>query len=452
MGSSHRTQRGMAFILALVGVVVISILLAGILLLVASHLSLTHTNSCYANALNLAEAGINWELNKISQNPAWADTTPVTQVFPAGSNRSFRVHIEAYPSGGTWVPPGSFWVVSTGTVDGVSRTVRVVARGYGLHGLYALFGIDTLAVGGNAAINGATGTNGIVNVNGNPSFNGNFWYCGSATGDPVMPIPPGETFHSPLAVDWPTVDTLANQRALEMHQVVEAAMMYTYDEGVDFFKTHNNNGSIVDIAGDPVSIVGYKLDQAAFQQLPKDPNPYLEDGVTPNPLYGKNVIVLGPGDYYFEAMDVQGNNGLKIDTAGGVVNIWLGPADRGGGMDFVNGGCMFFTSHDTSRFHLYQGSKRTLQLTGTMDFYGNVYAYNGPDKFGQYYGTIKILGDGNIWGSVIGYDVDKTTGSAVINFPSDGGIGPGGGGPTPGPGEPILFYGFEQSWEEVNAA
>jgi hypothetical protein len=434
----------MAFILALAAVLIISMLLGGILLLGVSHFSLTHTNSSYANALNLAEAGINWELNKISQNPASADSTPVTQVFPPGSNRSFRVHIEAYPSGGTWVPPSPFWVTSTGTVDGVSRTVRVVASGIGLAGLYALFGIDTLNVGGSAAINGASGTNGVVNVNGQPSFNGNFVYCGTATGGPVTPVPPGEVFREPLRIDWPTVNELANQRAAEKYGL-------TTTQGVDFFATRNDNAQLKDTAGQPISIVQYKLDQSAFKKVVKDPNPYLEDGITPNPLYGMNVIVLGPGDYYFESMDVQGNNGLRIDTASGIVNIWLGPAGGGGGTDFINGGCMFFTSHDPSHFHLYQGSKRDLQLTGTMDFYGNVYAYNGPDKFGQYYGTIKILGDGNMWGSVIGYDVQKTTGSAVITFPSSGGMGPGGAGPGPAPGEPILFYGFQQSWEELNA-
>jgi hypothetical protein len=444
-------QQGMALILALVAIAIITALLAGILLLVVSHFALSHTNSSYANALNLAEAGINWELQKISQNPALADNTPATQVFPTGSNRSFQVHAEAYPAGGAWLPPGPFWVISTGTVDGVSRTVRVVARGYGLAGLYALFGIDTLNVGGNATINGASGTNGVVNVNGNPSFNGNFVYCGTATGGPVTPVPPGEVFHEPLRIDWPTVNELANQRAAEKYDV-------TTNLGVDFFATENNgvpyndNNLIVDIAGNPVPIAQYKLDQGTFQQVAKDANPYLEDGVTPNPLYGKNVIVLGPGDYYFESMDVQGNNGLRIDPGDGIVNIWLGPAAGPGGIDFVNGGCMFFTSHDASRFHLYQGSKRDLQLTGTMDFYGNVYAHNGPDKFGQYYGSIKVLGDGNIWGSVIGYDVYKMTGSAVINFPSNGGMGPGGWGPGPAPGEPIFFYGFDGSWEEVGPA
>jgi hypothetical protein len=440
----------MALVLALVAILIISILLAGSLLLSVSHMSLSNLNNNYANALNLAEAGVNWELWKISTDFLSADNSPVTVEVPPDSGRSFEVHVEAYPGGGAWDGLGPFWIISTGTVSGVSRTVRVVARGYGLAGLYALFGIDSLNVGGNATINGASGTNGTVQIAGSPDINGNFLYCGTATGDTVIPTPPGEVIHTPLAESFPTVNELANLRAWEKYGV------QTY-LGIDFFSTseggvpYNDNASIVDTAGTPISITAYRIGPQTFLQADTDDNPYLEDGITPNPLYGKRVIVLGPGDYYFESFDVQGSNGIKIDDSEGIVNIWLGPSGGSGSADIINGNCLFFTSQDPSHCNIYQGSKRSITLTGTMDMYANVYAYNGPDGSGDYYGLIDIIGDGNIWGSVIGYDVRKATGSATINFPSSGGTGPGGTGPGPAPGEPILFYGFDRSWEEVDA-
>src|SRR5574340_820879 len=129
MESRPGRARGMALVLALVAVLIISLLLSGALLLSVSHFSLSNTNSRYANALYLAEAGVNWELQKISRNASLADATPTTQTFPTGSRRTFTVHVEAYPSGGPWVLPGDLRVVSTGTVEGVQRTVRIIARG-----------------------------------------------------------------------------------------------------------------------------------------------------------------------------------------------------------------------------------------------------------------------------------------------------------------------------------
>ena len=82
-------------------------------------------------------------------------------------------------------------------------------------------------------------------------------------------------------------------------------------------------------------------------------------------------------------------------------------------------------------------------LNGDMDFYGHIFAYNGPDSRGEYYGAVSLEGNGNITGSLIGWQVRKTLGSATVTFPSAG-------GGTIQPDEPILFYGFEQGWEELN--
>lgn len=433
---------GMALPLALVAVAIITLLLGGVLLLSVSHLNLSHVNSCYANAMKLAEAGVNWELNQVSRDPALANTTPVTVALPSGSSRSFTVHIEAYPSGGAWVPGQPFWVISTGTVDGVSRTVRVVASGTGPSGLYALFGIDSLSVSGDANVVGAVGSNGYVDVGGSTLFDGDFLYCGSAAGSEanVEQATTGEVLHSPLPESFPTVDEIANLRS-------------GTTQGVTYLKTHNDNASVVDTYGNAVPITSYDLSNKVFQKAERDLHEFLEDGVTPNPLYGKNVIVLGPGDYYLENLEVGGNDGIRVDTSGGTVNIWLGPApgDNPKKTDTILGNSIFFPDADASGFNLYVGCQRTLKLNGCTDFYGDVYAYNGPDTSDAYYGSIQMLGTTEIYGSVIGYSVTKMIGNGYIEYPSSGGTEPGGPGGI-APGEPVLFYGFHSLWEEVNPA
>lgn len=411
----HHRRRGMALILALSVTAIVSALLSGILLLSVSHLSLSNTNSSYANALNLAEAGINWELWKISRDPTAADQSPVTMEYPTGSGRFFTVHVEAYPSGGTWIPPRDLCVIGTGTVDGVSRTVRFVTAGAtDYFGHYALFGINELSVGGSAVINGASGTNGLVDLQGTAaSFNGNFWYCGTAGGEDVTDLVTGEVFHSPLPEYWPTVNDFAELRAAEKDGA-------TPPQTIDYFKTHNDNDQIVDGLGQPVEIKDLKIDLHTFKN--------------------HDTLVLPPGDYYFEKLNLPSNNTLQINSADGPVNIWLGPEGGIGKADTINGE-MVFTSQDPNRFHLYVGSKRALEMNGTMDFYGHIFAYNGPDEEGDYYGEVEINGDGTIWGSVIAYDVSRTSGNATISFQTTGG----------GESDPGDFWGV-QFWEEVNPA
>ncbi len=427
-------ERGMALALALVAILIISILLAGIMLLSVTHYSLSNTNNDYANALNLAEAGINWELNKISRDAALADNTPFSVEFPAGSGRFFEVYVRDYETGGIWVPPADLWVISTGTVDGVSRTVRVRARGHSLfgpEGPYALFGIKELRVGGNLTAIGAAGTNGLVNVTGTSVvLDGNFFYCGeTAGGDDVSVVTTGDIMHATLSENFPTVNELANLRALSEYGIATL-------EGIDFFSNpaYNNNpgmkyidadGQTRTISDDPSLPTPTMLDKDLFLSLNTD------------------TIILDPGDYCFQRLELPANRNIIVNSDLGEVNVWLGAEAAEGKDDSING-TMEFAGHDITKFHLYEGSKRTLKLSGTMDFWGSVYAYNGPDDTGSYYGTIVLLGDGNIWGPVIGYEVAKASGNAIIDFPSSGGSGP------PNTGDPIYFYGFAQEWEELN--
>jgi hypothetical protein len=421
----------MALVLALAAIAIITALLGGALLLTVSHLALSHTSSCYANALNLAEAGVNWELWKIRSNPASADQNPITVEYPPDSGRTFTVHVEAYPGGGMWTPPEDLWVIATGTVDRTSRTVRVQAGADSVLGEYALFGINSITLGGSAHIIGGMGSNGDVTVNSNlptgMELEGDFWYCGDdAGGEDLSPyLQPGYQEHdASLPEYFPTVNDLANQRALDEYGV-------TTTDGIDFFRTTNSNSQATAADGTPVTLPTI-IDKNTFGKLVE------------RDADGNYVIVLGPGDYYFEGFNLGSNDLLRLDTAAGVVNVWLGP--DGGGTetekDIVNGNCLVFTGTDVTDFHLYEGSRRTLQMNGTMDFYGMIEAYNGPDDSGNYYGTVVLNGNGTITGSVIAGTVNKAQGDLTITFPSGGG--------SELPTDPSLFYQY-RSWEEVGA-
>lgn len=482
MTERRANQRGMAFILAMVAVLIISALMGGVLMLSTSHYSLSSTNSDYAVALNTAEAGVNYELHWINDNlnnptnlghqqdASYAESADLV----TGYRSSFQVYVTDL-SGGNWVAPNDLLVHSTGAVarvdpggnaiSTVQRTVVVQVRGNqltGPNGIYALFGINSLDCGGNLTVNGASGTGGSLNLRGGSiDFNGNFNYCGTTPGElePNDPRIEGyDVLYNGVKEVFLTVNELADQRA-------QVAFPTEYNDpgaerGINFFRTTNNNlplpgvhPGIVDTQGNPVSVkrtpnAPPRLNRDAFTNACTDTRRTLPDGST-NPFYNRRVIVLNPGDYYFELMDINAQYGLDIRNTGGPVNIWLGAeAATGSGQyrqDQINGGSQLTSNQSGGMFNIYEGSQRPFILNGNTqagspnNFYGSVYAYNITD--GTAYGDITLTGHANVWGSVIGYDVSKAQGTGTITFPSMG------GGDLP-PGNPGDFFGFTQRWSE----
>ena len=449
----RKSKRGMALITALVALLIISALLAGILTLTVSQLDLSITRSAYANALSLAEAGVNWEIWKISRDASLRDyeaTAPSIQLT-AGSRRRFRAWID--PTG--WPanqvrPVGEFWVYGEGVVEGVKRTIRIKAKGFtpfeAPTGEWALFGINQLNhLGGSGEITGAVGTNGAININGHPTLDGNFWYGASASGTQVSVVPPNEIYHVDFDFSFHTVNYYARQVALSRYGVTITPDMGLDGQEVNFFAQkigsmypYNDNSHIVDAAGNPVQWSAGKpfdLTTQVFSRSARDP------------VTNKPTLVLPPGNYYLRSLDMSGGGALVVDNRNGPVTIWLGETTVGaGGADTINGNNLTFTTHKIEDFTIYDGKQAELRLNGTMDFWGRIYAYNGPDRRGSYYGRVTIQGDGYIRGSVISYIVNRMSGNAEIYYPSSGG---GSDGPS-NPGDPIDYFGAVQNWEEVN--
>jgi len=72
--------------------------------------------------------------------------------------------------------------VSTGTVNGVSRTVKAEAKGYPPAGHYAIYTLNNISVwkGASALITGDVGTNGQYHYTADPTINGGVYFNGPA--------------------------------------------------------------------------------------------------------------------------------------------------------------------------------------------------------------------------------------------------------------------------------
>src|SRR5207247_2563800 len=122
---------------------------------------------------------------------------------------TFRVYCTNKDGSTPWTPPSSLYVISTGAIHGVSRTVKVSLKGYYSSGSanYALFGVTASSVNGTmTCILGDAGTNGTLNFNGHPSVSGSVDFNGPGSD---WTSSPGGTYtvnYNASAVVWPTVD------------------------------------------------------------------------------------------------------------------------------------------------------------------------------------------------------------------------------------------------------
>jgi type II secretory pathway pseudopilin PulG len=156
-------QRGFTLITALAFTLVVGTILAGVGTVAVSHLSRSKVEGTYANSIALADAGINVELARISSNTA--DATLADQ---AGSAREgsiagigdYSVYVIPWGSNcdgtGTWKAPGDMCILSTGKVDGISRTVRVRGIRKSIFDEYALFAYIDGTFSGGGVSSGST--------------------------------------------------------------------------------------------------------------------------------------------------------------------------------------------------------------------------------------------------------------------------------------------------------
>jgi Tfp pilus assembly protein PilV len=175
--SARRVQRGAALIYALVAVVVIATLTLATGRLIGHHLALEQNAEGYARAINIAEAGANWWLNRMSRSKLPGDPTnipgrlsfeevntwneaadeqdPYIGGLPASEtgttvDGNVTVWVRSAALGAAlgrgWTPPENFrlWSIGTDPRTGIRRGVGFSGRAIGLSDQYALFGMNEL--------------------------------------------------------------------------------------------------------------------------------------------------------------------------------------------------------------------------------------------------------------------------------------------------------------------
>src|SRR5687768_5782217 len=315
-------QRGYAMITVIMFIAITSTLLAGIGSFAASHNTRANADADWQQALDIAEAGINTELAKISRNHLTADVTPTTYSFNGGS---YRVWITQRNSNGTettpWTAPNDMFVYSTGTFDGVSRTLKVSVKGNIVDNTYALYGIGRADLTGNVDVVGNVGSNGTVSVTGSSVVTGNIDLNGptaNITGGTGIPT------RSPAPLVWPTVDEIANDTFLVGGGIPtsnmqggqsQAAIIPTSNAyvggrpagmtGLQWLATHNDNTRV----GLPANGTGY----------------WIQNSIT----------LRGPGNYFVTGVYLTGNKTITFDNRLGPVNLWFGPTGAMGAMAFA---------------------------------------------------------------------------------------------------------------------
>ncbi len=126
-----RRVRGATLVTTLFFTLITTTLLAGIATYSVSHQVRVKADSDYASALALAEAGINYEIRKLGVSPDTVGqrNSPDTPPNNSGLQGTFSVYCVNQDAGETnWTTASStLYIYSTGTVGGISRTVKVGA-------------------------------------------------------------------------------------------------------------------------------------------------------------------------------------------------------------------------------------------------------------------------------------------------------------------------------------
>ncbi len=394
---NHGRQRGGVLIGVLFFLVITSILLMGIGSLATGHEQRAQMDANYAAVLSLAEAGVNYEYRKLTNNVTQADTSAFTVSSPFGTpGTSFTVQCVNRGTATPWSGPGTnLDVLSTGQLNGVIRQIRVSCKGYTVMGKFAVFGTHSVYIQGSVSIVGDVGTDGAVTVGGASTIQGGVYLFGP--GATYSGGTPAGVSSQPLV--WQTVD----EKALALFPNSGS----TAPGGLAYLASHNDNARV----GLPAS------------------GGTLSSGVT----------LVGPGNYYVTGIDTHGNTGITFDNRNGDINVWVGPS--GGSGSVYMRGCSSMATTDPSQgghqVNILVATTGSVDMAGTTGIDANIYAYN-KDAYGNPYGTVTNHGTPDVVGSIVAYDV-TLQGNPSVQY-------------IPGVQQPQVpdYYGFDTSWQEVN--
>ena len=391
-----RSRRGGVLTSAIAFVAITSALVVGMLTLAMSFYARTQANVDYEAALPLAEAGINYELRKISLSTSNADQTATS--YPCGSG-SFSVACSNKDGTTPWVAPNPLYITSVGTIDGVSRTVRISAKGYDWDGKYAVYSVDHLSTWNGSAITviGDVGTNNLLSFSGSPSISGTVYFNGLGAGW-AGGTPFGyTTVTNGTSQTWATVDEIALKKY--------PAGAYG-SGGMTWLATHNDNA-----AASP---------------------PIVSNSIT------SAVSLVGPGNYYVTNINLGGSQKITFNNTAGAVNLWVGPSGGTGIATFRGGTGAIAATTDASKLnYIFVATNRGINMAGNETADAIIYAYNKTST-GTEYGSVQFSGNPTINGQLMANQAD-INGNVTIHYIQGTNVQTN-----------YAYWGFDDQWTEID--
>lgn len=481
----RRSQRGSALMSSLALVAMSTLLLSGVCVLASSHAARQRREADYALALELADAGVNYELRYISTHlttsPYGHQSGSAYSGSISGVTGSFSVYVTNTDDSTNWAPPSDVKIVSTGTVGGISRKVTVICQSSGgtttstplFDSTYAVFGYQSIlfttasnAISGNMGVNGPppagvpysiyTQSGGVGNVNSTSAKP--LTLAGGATLIPGNSIVPNYT-NNPNSIQtlatnvtWPTVDTVVASAISGGWTTLASSSSLAAQWGrIRVFRTQSRSMSLAGtraITG--VTTTSTTLDDTVVKQK-------ADDG------QWVNAIILPPGDYYFTSLSLNKNNGysgpapvIYFDTNAsstggtpGPVRVWIGGS--GTTNDSINVDLSYTSGLDSDKAkysRIFYNKAASLTITGNLTYAGVYAVRKGASSSAVSPAKIILTQNSKIFGAVIADNV-VMQGGANVTSPStsmanstDYSIGTGSGPGT---------YGFANNWKEVLA-
>jgi Tfp pilus assembly protein PilX len=398
-------HRGSILLNVMFFLIIISLILAGMGLLMVSDYSLGGVESDYANAMPVAEAGINYELHKITGDGLLADQKQfigapgIPYTTTAGT---FSVYVTQRNDDGTettpWIPGNNLWIYSTGTVHKVTRTLKVAAVPYGRSSVlnYTVFGVSQGLMNGSATtVNGDVGTDGFLNFTGHPTITGSPIFNGPASNWQSPPSGTYATLFNLNPIIWPTVESIAIKTFGPL--------------GLTYVALHNDNA----LASPAIFL-----------------NMVLTNGSTDQTFVGKP----GGANYYLTSLTCSGNSQIIFDNTNGPITLWFGPSGVPGTFNLQGGTAAIKMSQDPTKLvRVYIATTNDVILGGNSELDAGIYNVNNSGA-----GRMIFNGTPSIYGMMIGnmftFNGNPTVTSVQGYFM---------------PQLSVSYYGCTQPWQEM---
>jgi len=375
-----------------------SLLLAGVCMLSTSHVIRQKADADYSIAINLADAGVDYELNYItSHGAAHLQGSPYSGSIP-GVPGSFSVYVQNRDGSANWVAPNPMTIVSSGTLGRSSRTITCdcgQGAAQSLFGAnYAVFGYNNVNfTGALSTIVGNLGTNGTITSdnNGLLSISGGITLAG-ITARLINTNLNVSITNLPAYVPYPPVDVIVN-----------ASFPHGWSDLTSSAAIANQTARMRTFSlGVPV------LSTLLTKQVSWTSKSTLSDSDIAS--LGLGTLILTPGDYYFSNVNITGLSAIVIDSLAltvpngtpGPVRIWI---NNGAGDDQITGNITATGNLDASKFRLYYDKPNKLTIGGIHAWFAGVYGVRAANSTTMGKATIEMNGLGLVNGCVIADNV-----------------------------------------------